>query len=151
MNPRDLETTFGEFADEQELDLAVASPSIGIPAMLRFYSEHRVDGCGEDAQADMLLFQWGTYDLGEGRRFELDITRQVVLPEEDDDDAIWQLHLTYQFLPADDLAGLGSGSSWCESCEHCGAFAKFIHATPAFQAVAERLPYSVEILYECAG
>ena len=48
-------------------------------------------------------FNGGTYDWGSGDHFELDLTRQVILPDEEDDDAIWQLHLTYRFSPSDEL------------------------------------------------
>jgi hypothetical protein len=98
-----------EFADRQAINLNATRPSVGVAAMLRFYSECRAAGCGE-AGSDMLLFQWGTYDWGEGAHFELDITRQVILPDEEDDDAIWQLHMTYLFLPTDELSTLGSNN-----------------------------------------
>ena len=29
----------------------------------------------------MLLYQWGTYDWGEGKYFQIDITRQFILGE----------------------------------------------------------------------
>ena len=48
---------------------------------------------------DMLLFQCGTYDWNKkGKFFEFDITRQFILPEEDEP---YQLALTLSFEPID--------------------------------------------------
>ena len=113
MDPRELETAFRAFALHHQVDLDAASPSQGVQLMLRFYAEHRAAGCELSADEDMLLHQWGTYDWGEGRHFEFDITRQVMLPGEVDDDAIWQLNLTYRFPPTADLVSLGSDNRWC--------------------------------------
>ncbi|HEX6812521.1 MAG TPA: hypothetical protein VF384_12925 [Planctomycetota bacterium] len=150
MDPRDLETPFREFVAALGLDLETTSPSEGVPAMLQFFCEQRADGC-EEPGTDQLLFQWGAYDWGPGTHFEIDITRQVILPDEEDDDAIWQLHLTYRFIPTDDLIALGWGNRWCESAQGCDAFASVIRGTPAFRAVASRVPLSVDVFYECAG
>ena len=113
MDPRTLEASFHEFARQAGIALDSSPPSVGIQAMLGFYQDRRVDGCDPTGDGDMLLFQWGTYDWGEGERFELDLTRQVILPDEEDDDAIWQLHLTYRFPTSPKLASLESGNRWC--------------------------------------
>ena len=149
--PRNLATVFRSFAARHGVDPGAAQPSAGVPLMLRFYVEHRVDGCDTGAGQDMLLFQWDTYDWGHGRHFELDITRQVILPEEEDDDAIWQLHLTYRFAPTLELAALGAGNRWCESPEGVEAFTNLVRSSSAFAAVADRRPLAADVVFECAG
>ena len=52
----------------------------------------------DDKECDMFLFQYGTYDWGKGKFFEFDITRQFILPEEDEP---YQLALTLSFEPID--------------------------------------------------
>ncbi|HSE65502.1 MAG TPA: hypothetical protein VLB12_00860 [Gemmatimonadales bacterium] len=151
MDPRTLDATFQEFARTAGMDLDTSVPAVGIPAMLRFYRDRRVDGCDFGDDADMLLFQWGTYDWGSGNHFELDLTRQVILPDEEDDDAIWQLHLTYRFLPSDELKSLGSGDRWCSAPDQVSIFEEWINSTPAYSTVARRAPQSVLVQFECAG
>lgn len=64
--------------------------------MFSFFQLVQPKGC-EGPHGDMLLFQWGTYDWGSGRRFELSITRQFIENDQQDDCAISQLSLTFKF------------------------------------------------------
>jgi hypothetical protein len=50
----------------------------GLEAMLQFYQNERVDGTRLDEGGDMLLFQWGKHDWGDGEHFEINITRQLI-------------------------------------------------------------------------
>ena len=45
----------------------------GCDALFDFYRDNRADGAvfEQHDDADMLLFQWGTYDWGEGEHFSL--------------------------------------------------------------------------------
>ena len=151
MDPRTLEASFRDFARHAGVALSASVPSIGIETMLRFFRECRVDGCSPASDADMLLVQWGTYDWGSGENFEFDLTRQVILPDEEEDEAIWQLHLTYRFPPSAELRGLGSGNRWCSSPDEAPTFLAWIKGTPAYAAVAALVARSVEVEYECAG
>ena len=85
-------------------------PRDGVLAMVGFYRDVRATDVDVARRGDMLLFQWSTHDWGKGAHFELDITRQLIRDGEDDED-IWQLHLTYRFAPAADLAALGQGDA----------------------------------------
>ena len=151
MDPRTLEAAFQEFTRTAGIHLDTSVPATGIPLMLRFYQARRADGCDFAEDADMLLFQWGTYDWGSGDHFELDLTRQLILPDEDDDDAIWQLHLTFRFSTSEELKDLGSGNRWCTSPDQVPIFEEWINSTPAYSTVAHRAPQSILVQYECAG
>ena len=71
----------------------------------------------------MCLFQWGSYDWGDGKNLECDFTRQFVLYDVDGDyDHMEQLSLTLLFDPDDsELAGLGSGELWSGDDFHAWA------------------------------
>lgn len=131
-------------------DLAALSPSAGVEAMLEFYRDVRARGCDLARSGDMLLFQWGTYDWGRGEYFEFDITRQFVLGAGADED-IWQLSLTFRFIPDEALQALGSGHRWCHSPRQVDEFAAWVRDSAAYAAVAGREPESVGLDYECAG
>ena len=49
--------------------LSQLSPAAGVAAMMTFYKSERADDCDIDSDGDMLLFQWGTYDWGDGEHF----------------------------------------------------------------------------------
>jgi hypothetical protein len=99
----------------------------------------------------MLLFQWGTFDWGRGEHFEVDMTRQVILPDEVDDEAICQLHVTYRFSASPALNALGSGDRWCTSPSDLPGLERYIATSPVTAALAGRLDASVEVLFEGAG
>jgi hypothetical protein len=128
---------FQRFLQARGVDLKALSPSTGIDAMLAFYRDVRADGCDLEQSGDMLLYQWGTYDWGEGPHFEVDVTRQFVLSPGEDED-IWQLGLTFRFSPNDRFQALGSGDRWCPAPAEEAAFGTFVRGHAAYFAVAEQ-------------
>lgn len=97
MKPAESVTAFQDFTASKGIDLNASTPREGIEAMLEFRAQAACVACSDD----MLLYQWGsydwgTYDWGNGKYFELDITRQFIEAELEDDDAISQLSLTYK-------------------------------------------------------
>jgi hypothetical protein len=130
--------------------LEALTPPEGIHLMLSFYREERVEGCDLDANGDMLLYQWGTYDGGEGELFEFDITRQLIVGDGEDDD-IFQLSLTFKFQPAESLRQLGKGNHWCHSPEELEELQAFISGSPAFLVSGREVPSEVQLEYGIAG
>jgi hypothetical protein len=151
MNPRHLDAEFLAFAEAARVDLQKATVPTGLECMLRFYAQLRADGCKLDEDGDMLLFQWGVYDWGTGPMFEIDLTRQVILPDEVDDDAIWQLHLTYLYSPSSKLSGFGEGNLWCHAPADLTDFEAFVRASPAVAAVGGITPDEVAVRFDPAG
>jgi hypothetical protein len=151
MRARDVEHAFRSFLATEGIDVARAEPAVGVSAMTRFYVRERADDCDVTRDEDMLLFQWGSYDWGQGENFEIDIVRQVVLPDESDDDAIWQLHLTYRYPVSDCLRALGAGDRWCGAPSDLGDFERYLGGLRLNAALAGRVDADVEIRFECAG
>jgi hypothetical protein len=122
------------------------SVPVGIDAMIDFYRNTRADDCPLDNDGDMLLFQWGTYDRGDGLELELNITRQFIRADAEDDE-IWQLSLTF-FFPQNAIA---RGNRWCHTPDEADDFAKFVRSHAAYAAVAHAAPVRVALDFECAG
>jgi hypothetical protein len=120
-------------------------PAQGADAMCDFYRDVRAA-----ANSDMLLYQWGTYDWGQGLNFELDITRQFIVGAGEDED-IWQLQLTFRLAPSGDLGALGKGDRWCKTPVDLDAFSEFVRTSAAYLAVGTRDDAVVSLDYECAG
>jgi hypothetical protein len=132
----------------RDLDLAGACA-----AFFDFYRDLRPLGRVFEQQedADMLLFQWGTYDWGTGEHFSFNLTRQLIVSEDAEDDDIWQLSFTFEFEPDNDLRALGRGNKWCHSPSQLLEFREYVDRSAAFTACAERPLRQVVIDYGVAG
>jgi len=108
----------------------------GVSRMLEFFELVPAEECVDD-QGDMLLFQWGTYDWGDGKHFSINITRQFIESEMEDDDAISRLQLTFKFPPTNENATLGSGNRWCKGKSDIGDFRIFVFSSKAFAVEAD--------------
>lgn len=151
VKPKSIDKAFLRFLRDQRVDYQV-SPDAAFRAMLAFYCEERASGGNVDEDADMLLFQWGIYDWGNGEHLEIDITRQVMIPGKEDDDAIWQLHLTYRCTPTASDRDLGSGNEWCNSPAELEQFSRLVTTSGAFSCLEpKRSDAVVEIHFENAG
>jgi hypothetical protein len=84
-------------------------------------------GCDADLDGDMLLFQWGTYDWGEGRYFHLNLTRQFILDGTGDDESIFQLGFTFLYTPSSALEALRDGTRWCGAPAELPEFQRLRH------------------------
>lgn len=112
--------------------------------MLAFYQSTKPIGC-DGPNGDMLLFQWGTYDWSAGRHFELNITRQFIEEDLQDDDAISQLSLTFRFDPTGQLEELGAGNRWCVGPSEFPIVRDFTLSSAPLLAVADQPVAAVEL------
>jgi len=117
--------------------------------MLDFYQQVRADGCAVSSDRDMLLFQWGTYDWGQGRFFNFDITRQFTQtgenPTDPDDNTMSQLKLTFYYCPNPILEALKSGNRWCHSPEELPEFRAFVISSASYAAANSTIPAKIEL------
>jgi hypothetical protein len=140
MKAKESVKAFHYFAAEKGIDLNASTPREGIEAMLEFRKAVACTVCCND----MLLYQWGSYDWGAGKYFELNITRQFIEEELEDDDAISQLSLTYKYTPTAELSNLGAGNCWEDGPVE---FRQFILASDSFKTVADARPDQIELVH----
>src|SRR5262245_30594662 len=139
MNVSRAKKRFLQLIKPKAPQLSSVSPAEGITLMLGFYQAERAEGCEIEEDGDMLLYQWGCYDWGQGETFEFNITRQFMDAAGEDED-IRQLSLTFKFKPTESLRKLAGGNRWWHSPEEVGAFQSFIESSPAYKAVAKAKP-----------
>lgn len=144
VDPRDLQAGFEHFAAATGVDLGGDPHARVLDAMLRFYAEVRVNGCDPADDEDMLLLDWGSYDWGQGRAYEIDLSRQVVLPGRGAE-AVVELHVVYRFPNTGDLARIPVGNDWWGSAGSVDDFAEVLRSNVAVSAAAEAEPLSLEI------
>ncbi len=153
MKPEDAEHQFEQFLEESNLAADALTPRSGLAAMLDFYVRERADGCSLAEDGDMLLFQWGTYDWGDGLRFEVGITRQLSWPERRrrrGELELWQLALTFRFPPIPRRRRSAAAIAGATRPTSLAAFKSWIEATPVFAAFADRRGAEVSLTYDSA-
>ena len=139
-----------ELITAKAAQLSLLSPAAAIALMLEFYRDERADGCEIGKDGDMLLYQWGSYDWGQGETFDFNITRQF-MDADGDDEVIRQLSLTFKFAPTGSLRKLADGNRWCNSPDAINDFRKFIESSAAYRTVAEEKPAEVTLELQVAG
>ncbi len=142
MTPPDSVNAFTTFLKNRGRSRPALTVRSSIAEMLAFYESVLPTGCNPE-RGDMLLFQWGTYDWGHGKHFEIDITRQFIESASEGDDAISQLSLTFEFAPDPETAALGAGNRWCKSQSEIHALREFITSNSAMRAKADLVPRDV--------
>jgi hypothetical protein len=147
MTPSTSVNSFEEFVENRGGSFPELTVRTGIAEMLSFYESVLPTGCTIE-NGDMLLFQWGTYDWGDGPQFEVNITRQFIELEAEDDHSISQLQLTFKFPPDKDTDVLGDGNRWCNSQSEIALLREFISFNPAFLAKADLDPPGVSVHHE---
>ena len=103
--PQDARREFEAVLRSRDLHERDLDPVSGCEALFDFYRDKRPGGpvFEHHEDADMLLFQWGTYDWGTGEQFSLSLTRQIIRCENAEDEDFWQLSLTFEFEADDEL------------------------------------------------
>ena len=129
MLPTESVAEFKSFASGRGVAVLATTPQVGFTQMFDFYAGVQVEGCARES-GDMLLFQWGAYDWGNGATYEVNLTRQFIELAKHDDDAISQLSFTFHFSPSDALKRLGEGNRWCESHRQLPEFRQFVLGSP---------------------
>ena len=145
----DAKMKFEEYLTERAVDLTAVSGADAVELMIGWYETQRVDDVSIHS-GDMLLFQWGTYDWGNGPSFEYNITRQLIGHDQEDDE-IWQLSLTIHAAPTSEAKAVGAGNRWCAGVADLAELREFISRSPATEFIRTATLTSIELGYECAG
>ncbi len=110
--------------------------------MIRFYRDVRIESIVKAAYDDVLSYEWGIFDLGEGPGFHLDISREFTEVEQEEDEANelfgdYRLSLTFRYLAIDELRAFGSGDRKCEAIEDIPVFRAFVRQSPPFSKLKD--------------
>jgi hypothetical protein len=145
---------FKQWISQAGMSLNHLTASDAVNLMISFYMQVRADECDLEADGDMLLFQWGVYDWGAGEFFEYDITRQLIVSEQhQDDDGIWtddfigQLSLTLKYVPSLELRNISPGNRWCHHLDEIADFVVFIENCEATEKVSSLSVEKIELTF----
>lgn len=147
MKPSDSLEYFQEFITQAGYEVEKLTASTAIKLMLAFYRQARAENCPLDNDGDMVLFQWGVYDWGKGEFFHYDITRQFMMPVDEDYDEITQLRLTLYFPALESSRQAPTGNRWCATLDEANEFESFIKGHESTQMVENLKPTKVELVW----
>ena len=147
MIPDDSDESFRDFARARGCGLDVSIPARGLELMLEFYEMVRSESRLARERGDMLLYQWGVFDWsqGYGPSFQVNITRQFIEVEDDDDQGLMgQLMLTYHYRPHRGEV-LGTGTKWCETTDQIETLRSYIGSSAPYVALKDVFADRVEV------
>ncbi len=118
------------------------TPETALISILDFYRNYKTDTGRENADDDMLLFQYGTYDWdGSGGKFEFNLTRQIADP---DDEEFNQVKLTLYYQPAD-IGEIESFNLWSIDKPTIDDWQKNIKETEGFKRATKARPFDYKV------
>ena len=149
MLPGEVERRFRQRLAAFREDWWRLGPERLLDELLGAYREERVEGCDPEAEEDLLLFQCGRFDWGDGEEFELDLVRQLTFRDARGEyDHLGQLHVTL-FYPVE-IAGDAEleFSLWSSECASLEQFAERVRSTAGFALACRHAPRRGELLQE---
>jgi len=144
MQITDLEAAFLRYLQDRRLEIQDLVAAAAVAAMTGFYLGEPAEGVVDEG-GDMLLFQWGDVPRSQPPTFEYDVTRQLIAPDDEGDEAFWQLALTLSYSATPATAALGSGNQWCLDHASVGQFVADVTASPASVCFATQRPELVRV------
>ncbi len=147
MKPSASENALRQHFTKAQIDPTEFTVRELVNTVIGFYQSQRASGLSSDPDSDMLLFQWGTYNLGDGEHFEVDMVRQFAKRQLFGDPILSQLHATAYFEPSR-FTGISASDFWCHSVEESEEFRDRVLASTAFEAAADSRPQKTEIRWE---
>jgi hypothetical protein len=147
MNPSESKSRFEQFVADSAGSVATLAAADATRLMLAFYRQVRAPDCPLDEDGDMILFQWGAFNFGQGETYRYDITCQFIVSGSDGDDGMSQLSLTVHFAVTEALRALKKGSRWCSSPAQADELEQFISSHEATACVASLTPLRTTLLW----
>jgi hypothetical protein len=118
------------------------TPETALTSILEFYKNYKTKSGSENADDDILLFQYGTYDWdGNGGKFEFNLTRQIVDP---DDEEYHQVKLTLYYKIAD-IGQIESFNLWSIDKPTIEDWRKEIKETEGFKRATKVKPFDYKV------
>jgi hypothetical protein len=141
LNVKDSKKTLEQIIKSNITDDNI-NPETALNSMLDFYKNYKTDKSSENADDDMLLFQYGTYDWdGSGKKFEFNLTRQITDPA---DEEYYQVKLTLYYKLAD-IGEIESFNLWSIDKPTLEDWKKVIMATEGFKRATETKPFDYKV------
>ena len=147
IEPKEAITAFEKQLKNSIIDFHNISVELLIDQQLTFYKKIRAKNVSYENDGDMILFQWGTYDWGEGKYFQFDIARQFIETDKNGDDAISQFH-TILFYDPNSIGEEIQGNKWFNNYKNTDEIKIFILQSDIYERIKSLKPIKREISWE---
>jgi hypothetical protein len=145
MTEAEINQAFNTYAKGKGIDVDGLSLSDFPHLLIDYHKDVEFTEVSRADDGDMLLFQYGTYDWGEGLFFEIDFTRQFYQFFTDTDDhEIIQQSFTF-YLDPKDLDHVTSFNLWSNALESIEEFETMILKSEGYIEAVRRTPEKFEI------
>ena len=141
---KELESKFRDFLSDEAIDASEMDLRRGAEAVTEFYRRSRFQLCDLEQDGDMLLYQWGVNDWGDGEFFDIDFTRQLI-DCSDEDRRITQVSLRFRYPVVRDCSGLKAGNFWCEHVDLTNRFEDDVQTSESFRLGKRLTPDKIDI------
>lgn len=139
---KNIENKYKEWIGKNFNDGQLTNANEIINTSLTLFQEIKVKGIvSDDEDGDMLLFQYGTYDWGNGKFFEFNITRQFIKVNEDEP---YQLSMTLFFEPIE----CKSYNSWSNDFDNLEKWIENIKETEGYKLIKHLTCKKFQIFFE---
>lgn len=148
MNKRAITSSFKNYLKDRrvkEKDITLESL---MDLVLAYFQEVQFESADIENDGDMMLFEYGTYDWGQGKFFQIGLTRQLIEMHEDDEeqeDHMYQLRVTLFYNPTE-FETVGDFNKWSSTCSSLNDFKDVIINSAGYQAALNRNPVRLEII-----
>jgi hypothetical protein len=148
MNEGKVTDAFDSYAEKAGINLDDLSLSDFPRLLIDYHKDVEFPDVSRADDGDMLLFQYGTYDWGGGRFFEIDFTRQFYQFFTDTDDhEIIQQRFTFYFDP-EKFCHIASFDIWSNAVASLAEFEATIVNSQGYQEAVGHCAEKFEISTE---
>lgn len=150
MKIADAETSFRQYLETHDVRLDDADAVDLITSMIDWYEAERAeDTVAIEDDGDQLLFQWGTYDWGDGPVLEIGLSRQFI--GSGSDDPIRGLALLFRYTASAETEKLYDDAWWCRGPVDVPGFRKDVLSTDVARFAARETPNARQLAFGNAG
>lgn len=148
MNKRAITSSFKNYLKARrvkETDITLESL---MDLVLVYFQEVPFETADAENDGDMLLFEYGIFDWGQDKFFQIGLTRQLIEmrdDEEEDEDHMYQLRITLFYRPTG-FEPVGDFNKWSSDCSNLKDFKDVIVNSAGYQEALIRKPVRLEIM-----
>jgi hypothetical protein len=142
-----LKNSFVNFLEGKGLELQGLSLQ-HFPLLFAAYFETvKFDGFSNGNDGDNILFQYGDYDWGNGKFFQINFTRQLYEIFFDESHQILQLRVTFYYDSAKFIT-IEPFNVWSSSCKNIKEFQDTISISEAFNLALDETLIKIEMIVD---
>jgi hypothetical protein len=148
MNKRAITSSFKKYLKDQGIKEKDISLKTLPDLFLAFYLDVPFETIDKEEDGDMLLFEYGTFNWGQGANFQIGLTRQLIGMHDDEEEAedyMYQLQVTLFYNPSE-FESLPAFNKWSNEFSDLNDFKNMIVNSAGYQVALSKKAIRLEIM-----